>query len=112
MSETRFCPMIKDHCKNELCIAWARSECSYFSYYARGRQQIKATGDWKTNASNNGEPWSKEEDTVLVKDFEAGKGIPDLSQLHKRSPHAIEMRLERLGKIEPVQEPPQKAAAK
>jgi hypothetical protein len=105
--------MIQDHCKNELCIAWARSECSYFSYYSRPRQRmVKPAGDWKTNASNSGQPWSEEEDTALVKAFDSGKKIPDLSQLHKRSDHAIEMRLERLGKIQPTAEPPQKAAAK
>lgn len=58
-----------------------------------------ATGE---NApSNSGKPWSDDEDKALAAAFDAGKKILELATAHQRSRFAIEVRLAKLGKIEP-----------
>jgi hypothetical protein len=48
---------------------------------------------------NAGKPWSDDEDQALASEFDAGTGIADLADAHKRSRVAIEARLAKLGKI-------------
>jgi len=63
------------------------------------RQRAAATGE---NApSNSGKPWSDDEDKALAAAFDAGKKILELATAHQRSRFAIEVRLAKLGKIEP-----------
>ena len=51
--------------------------------------------------SNSGKPWSDDEDKALAAGFDAGKKILELATAHQRSRFAIEVRLAKLGKIEP-----------
>ena len=51
--------------------------------------------------SNSGKPWSDDEDKALAAAFDAGKKILELATAHQRSRFAIEVRLAKLGKIEP-----------
>jgi hypothetical protein len=63
------------------------------------KQRAAATGE---NApSNSGKPWSDDEDKALAAAFDAGKKILELATAHQRSRFAIEVRLAKLGKIEP-----------
>jgi hypothetical protein len=48
---------------------------------------------------NAGMPWSDREDQHLCEGFGAGKSIPDLAVVHKRTPGAIQARLEKLGRL-------------
>jgi hypothetical protein len=43
------------------------------------------------------EPWTKEEEQQVRRRYEAGESIQAIARAHKRSPRAIELRLERLG---------------
>jgi len=54
----------------------------------------------KSLPAKAGIPWSEEEDERLVEEFEAGKSIRELAEMHERSMGAIQARLVRLGKIE------------
>lgn len=42
-------------------------------------------------------PWSKEEEQQVAKRFKAGEPVPTIARAHKRSPRAIELRLQRMG---------------
>jgi hypothetical protein len=42
-------------------------------------------------------PWSADEEREVRKRHEAGESIPSIARAHKRSPRAIEARLQRLG---------------
>ena len=55
----------------------------------------------KSLPANAGMPWSKAEDTKLIKAFDDGMTIKDLAERHKRTTGAIQSRLLKLGKIEP-----------
>jgi hypothetical protein len=46
-----------------------------------------------------GKAWRKEEDQCLVREFDAGKEIRELSQSHGRTQGAIRSRLLRLGRL-------------
>jgi hypothetical protein len=64
-----------------------------------GKQRTAAPAE---NApSNSGKPWSDDEDKALAAAFDAGKKILELATAHQRSRFAIEVRLAKLGKIEP-----------
>ena len=64
-----------------------------------GKQRAAAPAE---NApSNSGKPWSDDEDKALAAAFDAGKKILELATAHQRSRFAIEVRLAKLGKIEP-----------
>ena len=66
---------------------------------AAARQRAAATNE---NApSNSGKPWSDDEDKALAAAFDAGRKILELATAHQRSRFAIEVRLAKLGKIEP-----------
>jgi len=53
-----------------------------------------------TLPENAGKPWDKLEDEVLSSEFDSGKSIGEIANLHKRTTGAIESRLIKLGKIE------------
>jgi hypothetical protein len=59
-----------------------------------------ASQKWRENKSNMGLAWSSDEDKALMTGFDAGKNCHDLSGIHKRSVRAIELRLEKFGKIQ------------
>jgi hypothetical protein len=42
-------------------------------------------------------PWTKEEEQAMRRHYEAGESIEAIARAHKRSPRAIELRLQRLG---------------
>jgi len=42
-------------------------------------------------------PWTREEEQEIRRRFEAGEAIPSIARSHKRSPRAIELRLQRMG---------------
>jgi hypothetical protein len=44
-------------------------------------------------------PWSKEKEQQVAKRFKAGEPVPAIARAHKRSPRAIELRLQRMGLI-------------
>jgi hypothetical protein len=45
-------------------------------------------------------PWTKAEESEVARRFHAGDSIDAIARAHKRSPRAIELRLERLGLVE------------
>jgi hypothetical protein len=46
-------------------------------------------------------PWSSEEEQEVRKRHEAGESIPAIARARKRSPRAIELRLQRMGVLPP-----------
>jgi DNA-binding NarL/FixJ family response regulator len=46
-------------------------------------------------------PWSKAEEKQVRKEYEEGRSVTQIAKEHKRSPRAIELRLQRLGVIPP-----------
>ena len=54
----------------------------------------------KHQATNTGQPWTTEEESSLLEDYEKGVTIPELARLFQRSPLAVRARLVKLGKIE------------
>jgi hypothetical protein len=46
-------------------------------------------------------PWSKVEEQQVRKEYEEGRSVTQIAKEHKRSPRAIELRLQRLGVIPP-----------
>jgi len=50
--------------------------------------------------ANFGKPWSEGEDRALTAGFDAGSALAELGRKHGRTPGAIRLRLEKLGKIE------------
>lgn len=42
-------------------------------------------------------PWTREEEQEIRRQFEAGEPIASIARSHKRSPRAIELRLQRMG---------------
>lgn len=46
-------------------------------------------------------PWSRDEEQEVRKRFEAGESVEAIARAHKRSARAIELRLQRLGKLPP-----------
>jgi hypothetical protein len=46
-------------------------------------------------------PWSKVEEQQVRKEYEEGLSVTQIAKEHKRSPRAIELRLQRLGVIAP-----------
>ena len=55
--------------------------------------------------ANAGKPWTDEEDHALAERFDAGQAIPELAAAHGRTRAATQVRLVKLGKIEPPSEP-------
>ncbi len=53
-----------------------------------------------TNGSTEAyQPWTKEEDQQLIREYENGISTKELSDIHKRTQGAIRSRLKKLGKI-------------
>ena len=185
MDNSKFCPIVKEVCKDDICMAWQGGNCSIltffksdrltdngsnqflFSHSNRSREQILAdevkveqllpdclewarskkitrptreeikifltvnnitlsypamrllwqqakvklrewkmetqqlvSEQWRANPSNIGMAWSTDEDEALLKEFDLGNKLLDLARLHKRTIHAIELRLEKFGKIQ------------
>jgi hypothetical protein len=46
-------------------------------------------------------PWSKQEEEEVKRRFERGETVQHIARAHKRSPRAIELRLQRLGLLSP-----------
>jgi predicted nucleic acid-binding protein len=59
-----------------------------------------ASQSWRENISNIGLAWTSNEDEALIREFDSGKSSSDLAQIHKRTLRAIELRLEKHGKIQ------------
>ena len=51
--------------------------------------------------NNHGQLWSYSEDAILIDQFTQMMSIKEIADRHKRSPRAIRMRLEKLGKLAP-----------
>lgn len=50
-----------------------------------------------------GRPWTSEEESSLVTEFQSGQSLADMAARHQRTLRAIEARLERLGLLAPEQ---------
>jgi len=61
------------------------------------RQEVRAT----SLPEHAGKSWDVAEDEQLCREFDAGRSVAELVQLHKRTRGAIQSRLERLGKMQP-----------
>jgi hypothetical protein len=48
-------------------------------------------------------PWTKDEEQEIRRRYEAGDSVQTIARAHKRSPRAIELRLQRLGLLPPEQ---------
>lgn len=57
----------------------------------------------KTLPDRAGQPWEASEDQQLCEEFDAGKTVAEIAQVHQRTRGAVESRLERLGRILPQQ---------
>jgi hypothetical protein len=53
----------------------------------------------KGRPENSGQPWSDDEDLLLVEGFEAETPLKELASRHERTVLAVEARLAKLGKI-------------
>ncbi len=179
MVQNKFCPIVKDLCQGEICMAWKDRDCSVFAFirilsnsdgfitknwlqdgilkdeemveqllpecldWAKDKKITRPTKEeirsflivkgvtigetamrmlwreaktklreskremdyltsqnWWENKSNLGLAWSSDENDALLKGFESGENILELSKIHKRSVRAIELRLEKFGKIQ------------
>lgn len=63
---------------------------------------IKLNLKKNTTKSRKGAQWTMEEDNRLVKLFGAGTSVFEMSEIHKRTPTAIKMRLIKRGLINVV----------
>jgi hypothetical protein len=54
-------------------------------------------GEWRMQQSNQGSPWSDDEDAQLKQSYAAGLSISRIAANHKRSEGAIRSRLEKHG---------------
>ena len=55
--------------------------------------------------ANFGKPWTEGEDQALIAEFDAGMPMGEIARKHARTQSSIRLRLEKLGKIEPVAAP-------
>jgi hypothetical protein len=66
---------------------------------------LDAGGDARRGRSalpaNAGKPWSTEEDERLLAEFDSGRSLKELAELHARTVAGIEARLERFGRLDP-----------
>ena len=63
--------------------------------------QSKSDSAEQKRPQNAGKPWTKEEESSLVRNFRKGNAISELARQHQRTENAIRIRLEQLGEIEP-----------
>jgi hypothetical protein len=52
--------------------------------------------------ANFGRPWTEAEDKTLAGEFDASLHLSDIARKHARTQSSIRLRLEKLGKIEPM----------
>ena len=52
--------------------------------------------------ANFGKPWTAEEDSAAMAEYDAGIPLPEMARRHLRTQSSIRLRLEKLGKIEPT----------
>jgi hypothetical protein len=71
-------------------------------YQAVGAMEVQIKREEKKRQlpENAGKPWSEDDDSQLVSDYDSGTPVRDIARKHKRTVGSIEARLERLGKIE------------
>lgn len=62
-----------------------------------GFQQFDITRS--KSSQNRGTPWTKDEEKRMVSAFKKGTSIDVIAKVHGRTNRAIEMRLEKLGRI-------------
>jgi len=56
--------------------------------------------------ANAGKPWTDEEDRALAERFDTGRSVQELAAEQGRTPAAIQLRLVKLGKLDPLPQPP------
>jgi len=80
----------------------------------RAAEVLEAREKWELRKSKlpdkAGKPWSEEEDRQLAASYDAGKSIDLIAREHQRTRGSIELRLEKLGRLERIWRPrkPQK----
>jgi hypothetical protein len=52
--------------------------------------------------ANFGKPWTSEEDQAAMLEYDSGMPMVEMARRHLRTQSSIRLRLEKLGKIEPV----------
>ena len=52
--------------------------------------------------ANFGKPWTAEEDQAAIGEFDSGLTLAEMARRHLRTQSSIRLRLEKLGKIEPM----------
>lgn len=60
------------------------------------RRRTRPRGDVPANA---GKPWADDEDRRLLAEFDGGRSVAELAQVHARTQAGIQARLERHGRI-------------
>lgn len=73
----------------------------YAAILALRRGRVGRAG--RTGSGNSGKPWTSEEESTLLSRFEGGLELSEIAAQHQRSRYAIEVRLVRLGKLQPEQ---------
>jgi len=55
--------------------------------------------------ANVGKPWSEDENSALIAEFQSGRALSDIAVLHRRTQAGIQARLEKLGLLQPARLP-------
>ena len=61
--------------------------------------QIKTNERRANQPAKAGEPWSHEEEQVIINAHEAGESVPAIAKMQQRTTGSIRSRLEKLGKL-------------
>lgn len=69
-------------------------------------QAARARAAPQAAPANAGKPWTDEEDHALAARFAAGRSVQELAAEHGRTPAAIQLRLVKLDKLDPLPQPP------
>lgn len=85
-------------CEAAMRILWRQAKAKLRE--SKREMDYLASQNWRENTSNMGLAWSSDENDALLKEFDSGKSSNELSKIHKRTLHAIELRLEKFGKIQ------------
>ncbi|HEY4369902.1 MAG TPA: hypothetical protein VGN07_21885 [Steroidobacteraceae bacterium] len=71
--------------------------------YAAGRAlEAKSRTRPRIGQPNAGKQWSEEEERSLLAEFDRGRALAELSQIHGRSLIGIQARLEKHGRLQPA----------
>lgn len=62
------------------------------------RRRARSSAEMPSNA---GKPWSQEEDGRLLAEFDRGRSLAELAQMHARTQAGIHARLEKHGRVQP-----------